>query len=504
MPYSNAKILKYSSLAFIFGIVIGSWTRPVGYELITFSLAELFFIVFFALGAKKKIAYSFLLFGFILIGLWRYEIALPQNDELIVSYYNGQSVELTGRVVGEPDIRENNTKLTVKVDRLNKEKISGKILLTTENYPQYNYGDNISAQCKLEAPEEFNGFAYDRYLSRYDIYSVCYYPEIKLLAKAKGSKFLTAIFRVKNRLRSIINLGLGEPQAILVNAIILGDKKGLPVELQTAFSRSGLSHIIAISGMNISILVVIIMSSLIAVGLSRQKAFYFAVTFFAIYILLVGFPASALRAGVMGFLALWAIYLGRLNRFDYSLILAAAVMLVFNPKLFRDDIGFQLSFLAMAGIAYFYPLIGRLYEKSDFEWLKKILDIINMTIAAQLLTWPIIVYNFHVFSLIAPIANLLVLWTLPLQMSFTMAALGLGSILPAWAVLYFLPVNILTTILIMAGTVFSEVPFGYLLIESLRIEWLIVYYVSVIILVLYIKRTDKIKNPQTVPVIESI
>jgi competence protein ComEC len=483
MLLSPAKILRFSSLGFIAGIAFLSWLdtdRLAIYNIQLFGLAAVFFVLLVAWPQKKRVSgVVILLILFFILGIWRMNIE-KENERGQIKNYNGRQVEFIGRVSTEPDKREKNTKLEIKSReiKINGQtiKVFGKVLVTTSLYPEYNYGEELKIKCDLREPEPFDGFAYDRYLARYGIYSVCYYPKIDIRANNRGNMAYAFIYRAKENIRAIINRGLNEPNASLTNAIILGDKKGLPEDLQTAFSRTGLSHIIAISGMNISLLSLMIMSALLALGLWRQHAFYFAALALVIYIILVGAPASAVRAGIMGFLVLWATHIGRLSRLDHTLLVAAAAMLVINPRLLYDDIGFQLSFLAMYGLAFISPVFSSYYEKVRNKFGKNLLDMLNMTVAAQVFTWPIIIYHFGVVSLIAPAANLLVLWILPLQMIGAFAAIALSLAVPAFAVIAFSPVFILNNWLIAVAKLFSAFPGSYITAYNLDIFWLMLYY----------------------------
>jgi competence protein ComEC len=110
-----------------------------------------------------------------------------------------------------------------------------------------------------------------------------------------------------------------------------------------------------------------------------------------------------------------------------------AVMLAFNPLLLRDDLGFQLSFLAMIALLYFYPLGIKLWGKG------KIREPLMMTLMAQLLTWPVIAANFGNISLIAPLANILAVWIFAGLLPGLLLAVVLGLLFPAGAVWWFAP-----------------------------------------------------------------
>ncbi len=499
MKISKAKIFLICCLVFIAGIAIASFLpiELIQYDLRWFTGIMACSVLLILFWRYKRIRISALIGLFLFLGFWRYAIGLPVNSPDKIWYYNGETVAMEGMISNELDIRDKNQKLEINVGAIRKTspqpfpskeegvyKVSGKILVTTDLYPVYNYGDKLEITCDLQAPEQFQGFAYDRYLARYDIYSVCYYPRITLTpgpfpaASPAGevSWFYAEVFKLKDKLREKINQGLNEPTASLAKAIILGDKKGITDDLREIFSQAGISHIVAISGMHISILAAMVMGLLLSIGLARRYAFYLASLFLIVYIILIGMPASAMRAGLMGFLVLLALNLGRLNKLTNSLVLAAAILLLINPKLLRDDIGFQLSFLAVLGIAYVYPLLNDILDKIKIPKFKGVRDLFIITIAAQAFTLPIIAYNFSQISIIAPLANLLVLWTLPFLMICTITAIGLCFLIPGLSVVFFLPSWLLLEYIIMAPSYLVKIPYSYIEINYIWLGWLIIYY----------------------------
>lgn len=450
---------------------------------------------------------------FLFLGVWRYSLSLPENSSDKIWFYNGSEVKIKGVVIKEPDIRKSSMKLEVRSKKLEIENeggektyrgaflhrnVNGKVLITTNLYPPFNYGDELEIKCKLEAPKPFNEFAYDKYLARYDIYSVCYYPEMKFLSPAnmRGDMslwgvILKNIFSFKNKLSEKIGQGMNEPEASLAKGIILGERANIDQNINDDFSRTGLTHLIAISGMNISILAVMIMNFLIYAGLWRRQAFYFAVIFLIFYIILIGAPASAIRALIMGALALYALSLGRLSKPTNLLAFAGALMILFNPKILRYDIGFQLSFLAILGIVYFYPKIDAwLTEKG---WRKIILgrQALSLTLAAQIFTLPIIGVNFSIISLISPLANLLAVWTMPIVMVNVLAALPISFILPNISFLFFLPGQIILKYLIWVAELLAKIPYAYLSPDFKYIGWLAILYYIIIFYSYYIRKTRK-------------
>ncbi|MFA6215058.1 MAG: ComEC/Rec2 family competence protein [Patescibacteria group bacterium] len=455
---SQSKIFCYFLLCFIAGVGLASF---VFFDYFYLGLFILFFLILLSLLWPRQFYRWILIGGIIFIfGIFRYQLSLPVTNETKIWFYNSQKIDFTGVVTEEPDIRTNRIRLIISVLEIAKisgnSKISGQVLVTANLYPQYQYGDLVTVSCRLSAPQSFADFAYDRYLAKDGIYSECIYPKIKLIAAGNGDWLLTEIFGFKNKLLQIINSNLPEPQASLFAAIILGARRGLPQALMDKFNITATTHLIAISGMNITIISALLLDLLLNFYISRKKAFWLITFALIFYIILVGAPASAVRAAIMGYLALLARHLGRLNRAANALIFTAAAMIFINPKILRDDVGFQLSFLAVLGLIYFLPLLENRFSKfSNFLGVKESLQ---MTLAAQLSTLPLIIYNFGRLSLIGPITNLFVVALLPFLTIAGFVVLFL-SLFFSYSALFF-PLWLGLTYLIKVVEFFAAIPFA--------------------------------------------
>ncbi len=387
-----------------------------------------------------------------------------------VNQYYDQEVVLQGIIINEPEQRINQQKFEFKI-----EEIPGKILVTTELYPQYYYGDELKISGTLREPAVFDDFDYRAYLAKDKIHLVIYYSQITKLDENQGHWFFQIIFNFKDKLRNVIEQTLLPPQSSVLKAIFLGDKYGLSNELKEKLNISGTRHIVAISGMHMIIMSQILLFLGLAIGLWRQQAFYFVLILLFIYILMIGAPASAIRAGIMAGLLLLAQKAGRLRSADRAVVFAAAIMLLINPLLLKSDVGFQLSFIACLSIIYLKPILDEKTSKLPNPCQLK--DILTMTLAAQLGTLPILIFHFGRLSLISPLANLLIVPLLPVIMisgivlSFTgLIWLSLGQII-AW------PVWFLLTYLIKVIDYLSAVPLAAYEFKSVSWVFLIGYYV---------------------------
>lgn len=400
-----------------------------------------------------------------------------------IAYYNGRRLTFTGYVCEEADVDYKSRRLTVCV--LGKK--AGQVLVTTNLYPQYDYGDFLTISGELRSPPTFTDFDYGNYLARYNIYSVIYYPKIEIVTGrlSLGQKIFRCLLDAKQFLAAKINTNLPEPEAGLAKAILLGYRRTVLQEDLEVFSRVGLSHMIAISGSHITIMSAMLINFLLAFGLRRRLALKIVFIFLFLYPLITGLSASAVRSAIMGGLAFLAIYYCRHSSLIRALIFSAAVMLAFNPRLLKSDIGFQLSFMAILGIIYIYPfgeilkdkLRNKLKLKKRMEKIiMTLIDTVNLTLVSQIVILPIALVNFKQLSVIAPLANVLVLWTFSPLLAGLIIALFLGIIMPFLGVLWFFPSYLLLKYIFVVSNFLAEPSWAAITIKGFN--WLAgaIYY----------------------------
>lgn len=438
---------------------------------------------------------------FLMVGVWRHQTAWSEVIDNELKKYNDieQEVTLIGIVSKEPDVRENKIKLTIEIKKINEDEVEGRVLATTRRYPEYQYGDKLEITGELLTPPVFEDFNYRDFLAKDGIYSVMSRPQIKPIKQQEYrdpiSIFYAKILEFKDKLRKSIEQNLSPPQSSILGAMILGDKRRMSEELKEKLNITGVRHITAISGMHIVILSVILMQFLIGLGLWRGQAFYLTLAFIVLFIVMVGLPSSAIRAGIMAGLFLWAQKIGRLSTSSRALIFAGAGMLALNPLLLRLDVGFQLSFLAIIGIISFAPIFQNWFKKipDNLFGFIKLRSIIAMTFSAQIFTLPILVYNFGRISLIAPITNILILPLIPfiLGIGFLFGIVGtvwqtLGWVLswPAW---------LLLTYLFTIVDWFSQIPLAALTLQNVHWAWLVIAYLVLGSIAWWLNEREKLK-----------
>jgi competence protein ComEC len=406
--------LLYVSCAWVAGIFLGS---KISLPLLTLAFGLIPFALIPLLPSSKK---TLIVAGLCLFALFggglHFPSSLPPVDEhSLYSYNDAGIVEIQGMVEEEPDIRDRYCLLTFSASEIivngKREGVSGTALIRVPRYPIYHYGDVLKITGWLETPPQFEDFDYKGYLARQGIYSVVYYPGVEVLDRGQGLKPLQWIYSLRERLSASLARALPEPQGSLAQGILLGLRGNIPDSLYEAFSRTGTAHLLAISGLHISIIIAMFLSFGILI-FGRQRSIYIWLTLVLtwLYALLAGMHPPIIRAAIMGSLFLIAEYLGRQRSAIIALAFAAAVMVGVQPHLLWS-VSFQLSFLAMAGLVLLYPYFqawGRKGVASLFRAREKIAATGNMitdgfaaTLAAIVAVGPLIAYNFGVVSLVA-------------------------------------------------------------------------------------------------------
>jgi len=383
--------------------------------------------------------------------------------------------ELEGYVVEDVDMRLDKQLITVQPKGY-----SQRLLLTMPLSQKYLYGDWVLVRGKITKAKESLDFDYGAYLERYNVYGLMYYPEVIVLKNSQQSILKESLFRTKHAFAERLDTFYREPQKSLLLGILIGARKTLPTGITEDFKITGTSHIIAVSGFNISIIINSLFGLAYVIG--RRASFWVSLLVIISFVIITGASASVIRAAIMGSMLLFASISFRQYRVTGAIICAGAFMLLHNPKILVTDVGFQLSFLATMGIVYFLPLFEKLFVHVPKAWGIK--TTLLGTIAAILATLPALLFHFGTLSIVAPITNILVLPLIGLVM-----ALGFASILPivgaglsmvtSWLLSY-----ILWVIHFFAGLSFAstEVPiplwFFYLLIGCLAGLYFVLYHVT--------------------------
>ncbi|MFP3853231.1 MAG: ComEC/Rec2 family competence protein [Anaerolineales bacterium] len=394
------------------------------------SLAALWFV-----GASRPARLLFGLLCLLCLGAARQQHYLSENEASHLSHYNDfpRSILLTGIIVDYPDQRDSYTGIVLQAETLQatpgpESAITGRALVRADRFGEWRFGDRVEFVGRLETPPEFEDFSYRAYLARQGIHSLMRADKGQILEADQGNPALALIFKLRARAHAMVGKLFPEPEASLLSGILLGLESGIDPALRAQFNRTGTTHIIAISGFNITI----IAGLFIVMGrrwLGARWGSFAAATAVVVYTLLVGADAAVVRAAVMATIALIAQRLGRQTDGLATLGAAAIFMTALNPPTLAD-VGFQLSFAATLGLLlYAGPFTDtimdwlssspRFSERSLEKLAGPLSEFFTVTLAAQITTLPLLIYHFERLSLVSPFANLLILPAQPAVMLFS-------------------------------------------------------------------------------------
>jgi competence protein ComEC len=404
-----------------------------------------------------------------LIGLWRGDATqrqLAPYEKLI-----GHQLTISGKVTEDADIGKNDELvLRVKVLAIDSHDMTGSIWVSMSTNADIKRGDIVTVKGKLA--EGFGSFAGSIYRAS--------------LLKVQRPQPGDIARQVRDQFADSVRAAVPEPQASLGVGYLVGQRRSLPPELSEALQIAGLTHVIVASGYNLTILVRLARRLFIKV--SKYLAALSAAGMIISFIAITGVSPSMSRAGLVAGLSLLAWYYGRKFHPLVLLPFAAAVTLLINPSYGWNDLGWQLSFAAFAGVMIVAPL-GHRYLFGD-EKPKLIRQILGETIAAQIVTLPILVMAFGQFSNVAIVANLLILPLVPLAMMLTFVT-GIGALVaPSLAMFIGVPVTLLLQYMTSVASYLAGLPWAQSeLVIGLPVVGL--YYFALLTCCLYIWRKTK-------------
>lgn len=364
--------------------------------------------------SKKSITIiSLILFVFL---VFRFIQFYEQNPP----YHDGEHVLMTTTLQAEPTMGSGGQKFTIQTPT------NQLISVTTDAKPLYHYGQVLQISGKLQAHTFQDGQT---------ILSL-YHPDI-ILQRQTDNAIAAIADAIKSHTETVYTAALPEIPANLLMGIVFGAKEQFPSNFWSDLQATGVLHVIAASGMNVTFVSAALLYTL-GLFLRRQTALVIGSLGIIFYIFLVGFQPSILRASIMGLLAFGAGILGRQYIATVSIFVSGYLLLLWQPS-YLFNTGFQLSFLATLGIMFLKPLLDE-----PLEGLGVLGELggesFTTTLAAELGTLPILLGVFGQIGLLSVLVNALVLWTIPILMIFGSIAAVVGLISPFFGELFLYPI----------------------------------------------------------------
>ena len=375
---------------------------------------------------------------------------------------------------------------TAKIVRNNK-----KILINikmSQDIPSIKYGDSLYIEGEFKQPEEarnYKGYNYKQYLKTKKIIETVELEKVKILKSSNGSY----IHNIQKYIRDTINGTLTDEEGNLLLAILLGDKDKLSEDIQESFKTSNLSHMLAVSGAHVSYIILgltyVLQNSIIGKKNGKIVCIIFLLAFMAI----TNFTPSVTRACIMAILTLFSSIIYRKSDVYTNISVAALITLIFNPYSLLD-LGFQLSYGGTIGIIIFIKRIQE--KKSNSKVINYIKQMALVSIYANIIIIPIMMYHFNTVSFTFIISNIMASPILGIIVItgflFIIASITVKPLTRLIAIF----IKPILSILIKISQICSKLPFSNILVVTPYMFNVISYY-AIILYCIKSKKNNKCK-----------
>lgn len=373
------------------------------------------------------------------------------------TYTQGERISFVTQVNSNPKEYSSYQTLYLSIDPINK------VLIKTDTDKKLFYGDYLKVSGNLDILVLNSGT---------HIFTLNY-PRIEANFR-ENNPALALVYNIRQKIIDNFRSNLDPISSGLMLGIVFGIKENLPKDFLQSIQVTGVMHVIAASGMNVT-MVSAFLFYLFASFLKRQLAIFFSIFGIIFYTAIAGFEPSIVRAAIMGIIVFSAQVLGRQQYSLYTLLITAFLMLFVSPELLFNT-GFALSFTATFGLLY----IPDLFKKFQNSFTESFIT----TISAQIATLPILISTFGNYSLFSIIVNGLVLWSIPLLMVLgAIAAFFSFVFAPLSSFFLYLSLPFLYFFESVVG-VFAQ--FGNTLnIKNFPLSFVIAYYLFLISIILF-------------------
>lgn len=449
-------------IGFLLGILGYSYADLGWCGILWFGVVGAVFLALFLLTHARLHALLAVCLIAVSIGAARIEIA-PRHIPDAFAPLLATHVRLEGRVVADPEMRETSQHVVVEVER---EGVRTKVLASIAPFAEIRYGDSVRIEGKLETPQPFatdggRVFAYDTYLAKDGIFVTMSRASIEIIAPRDGFSFFGVLYDGKRAFARALEMALPEPESALASGILVGGKQGLGTRLLDAFTAAGLLQIVVLSGYNVMIVAEGVRRSLFF--LPRAASLSMGAVAVTLFVLAAGAGSSAVRAGIMALVALFARATGRTYDALRGLLAALVLMLLWNPLSLAFDPGLQLSLLATIGLILGTPLI-----EPRLAWIRSALlrDTVATTLAAQTAVLPLLLYQTGNLSIVSFLANVVILPAVPVAMACSFFAALVAIFMPALAPVMGFPAYAVLTYMVHVAEWAAALPLSHLTIPA--------------------------------------
>ena len=382
---------------------------------------------------EGKYLYSILFCLYVFAFCVRLIFFVDAREHETLTNHVGEKAQVEGVVVNDPERRATSLHINIKISSVGGEKTNGTLLAILPRTTELSYGDKVVVNGIIVRPQSFETdtgreFDYAGYLSVQGVSAMMQHATLENVKKG-GWSLQKSLFSLKNIFEQSLERLFPEPDSSLLEGILLGERRGLPKELNDAFITSGLVHVVVLSGYNISI----VSESILRATSFLPKTLNYSLggVLMILFALMSGGGATTVRALMMGLIAILARYLKRPADALRALVVAAAGMALWNPLVVLHDPSFILSVLATLGLITISPSVEKHLQFLSPRFGLR--SIAASTIAVQLFVLPALLYLTGILSFLALPANVLALPVVPFAMLAGFLAGLVGLIHPIFA-----------------------------------------------------------------------
>lgn len=405
-------------------------------------------------------------------GFWRTHRVTGPNH---IEHAGTGSIILNGRIVDAPAIADTSISYVIGMITLSGAVRDGRILVRDRRmWPRHFYGETVRITGTLEIAETQG---YGASLRSRGIHATMYGPSIDMITPAPLSAF-GMLTTVREAIERQLGRYIPEPRASLAVGLLTGTRASFPEDLTEDLRTSGLTHIVAISGSNIAIILVFM--EMLVFWIPRRFRVWPLLIGIAVFTLFTGASASVVRAAIMGGLGVVALHAGRVAHARRTILWTAGIMLLWNPLLLTHDLGFQLSFLSVLGILEVSPYLETLLQRVPN--VVALRESIALTLSSQIMAAPWIAHALGNISLVALPANLLAAPLIPWAMLFSALTIPLSLIGLGLPIAFIADIPL--SIIIAIAQVSANIPYAAL--DGLVVPpWVLIVYYSLLTLILW-------------------
>lgn len=345
------------------------------------------------------------------------------------------------------------------------------------------YGDKIEFYLEYEKPStarNYMGFDYSNYLKTKKIFGTVNLKEedVEIISHDNSNIILRKIYKLRNLMKTKIEKLLPKETSGLCLGMLIGETSGIEENMQENFRDSNLSHILAVSGANVSYIIVSITYIFNKMYLRKRLSKIISIILLILFMLLTGCTSSVNRACIMAILMLIAELLYRKSDVYNNLAISALILLIINPYSLLD-IGFQLSYMGTIGIVFLHDKIGN-FIKINNKIVKYFFEMIAVTTCANLAIIPIMMFHFNTISLTFYFSNIIVGPILGIVVIIGFIMFFISLIFTPISSLIAIVLNLMLKFIIKIAEITANMPFSKITIITPSFFFIIVWYLIII------------------------